>query len=75
MRTAANMERKPRVPVVAAHVVITGRSYEELLAEYESWTPEQQAMTDEVYCRDNMGYGPEAWEAYCDAKRALGESW
>ena len=64
----SRMSRKhpdePRVPVVAAHAVITGRDYDDLLEEYESWTPEQQAMTDEVYNRDNMGYGLEAWQEY-----------
>lgn len=67
-RTSKEAPDEPRVPVVAAHTVITGRDYDDLLEEYESWTPEQQAMTDEVYNRDNMGYGPEAWQEYLAAE-------
>ena len=64
----AKMPAKPRVPVVTAYAVITGRSYESLLEEYDAMTPEQQAMADELYVSNNMGYGLEAWQAYLDAE-------
>ena len=69
------VEEQPKVPLLAAMEVLTGRDYDEMLEEWEAMTPEQRAGADATYCDNNMGYGPEAWEAYCDAKRALGESW
>ena len=70
-----DMKNAPKIPIVAAMEVLTGREYGELLDEYNDMSPEMKVNVEATYNENNMGYGPEAREAYCDAKRALGESW
>ena len=66
------MEDK-KIPIVAAMAVAYGMSYKESLAKYNSFSEQEKIDTEEMYLDNNMGFGPEAWKAYCDAKRELGE--
>ena len=68
------MEDK-KIPIVAVRAVAYGMSYEEALAKYNSASEREKIGVEEMYLDNNMGFGPEAWKAYCDAKRVLGEPW
>lgn len=69
------MSDNSKIPIVVADSIITGRSYSDSLKSYNSMTAEQQRSMEDMYLDNNMGYGKEAWSAYCEAKRARGETW
>lgn len=64
-----------KIPFVAAMSVLTNSSYDSCLEKYNGMTEAERINSEETYLENNMGYGPDAWNAYCDAKRARGETW
>ena len=64
-----------KIPIVAAMATAYGKSYDDSLRKYNALSRQEQANLENSYVDNNMGYGPEAWSAYCDAKKARGESW
>lgn len=69
------MAKEPKIPIVAAMAVAYGKSYEDSLKKYKTFSEQERVQTEQSYLDNNMGYGPDAWEAYCDAKRSRGETW
>lgn len=66
---------EPKIPIVAAMATAYGKSYNDSLKKYNALSKSEQANLENDYVDNNMGYGPDAWNVYCDAKRARGETW
>jgi len=69
------MSTDERIPIVAAMATAYGKSYDDSLKKYNALSKQEQTNLENSYVDNNMGYGPDAWDAYCEAKRARGETW
>jgi len=64
-----------KIPIVAAMATAYGKSYDDSLTKYNALSAQEKTSLEDDYLDNNMGFGPDAWSAYCDAKKARGESW
>ena len=69
------MSTEQRIPIVAAMATAYDKSYDDSLKKYNALSKQEQANLEAGYRDNNMGYGKEAWDVYCELKKARGEDW